>query len=194
MKPEKLYRLYFSPGARGYEFIRAFHAKHFRDFAKTELADFDALANQIFLNVAAIAEQNIHGIEEHYVIKSIYFQCWKLLLRESKKEKTIIAESRLIQPSDSPAESPIENLPAGDNPEKTAEANDLLEKIIRFRETLKKRDRKILNALIDNQRPLDIAHDLKLNYNLLSIRILRMREKLMNYLDQMERFGKIKKY
>ncbi|MBX7152998.1 hypothetical protein K1X84_15325 [bacterium] len=95
MKPEKLYQLYFSPGTRGYEFICGFHSKHQRDFSKTELADFDALANQVFLNIVSIKEQDIHSIEEHYVIKSIYFQCWKLLLRETKKEKAIIAESRL---------------------------------------------------------------------------------------------------
>lgn len=191
MNPEKLYRLYFSPGTRGYAFIRAFHAKHLHDFAKTELADFHALANQVFLNIVSIAEHNIHGIEEHYVIKSIYFQCWKLLLRESKNRKIIAMESQIAQSSGS--QSHLENLSSGDNPEKVVEANDLLEKLIRFRESLENRDRKILNALIDDQRPLDIARNLKLNYNLLNVRILRMRQKLKNYLHKMERFEKTEK-
>lgn len=178
----KLYENYFSPDARGYLFIRNFHAKYSRDLSDSEFAGFDAFLNQIFLNLNTIDFSNIEGPEEHYVIKSMYYQCWNILYRNKRERMFMVPDSATRIASDD-GESLIERqASAAPDPLEYTEASDLFAIINTFKITLKSKDLLILNALID-QKPLqEIADMMELDYNAVSVKIKRLREKLAVYL------------
>ncbi len=181
---QRLHENYFSPDSRGYLFIRNFYAKYHKELSATEFESFDAFLNQIFLSLSKIDFSNIDGTEEHYVIKSMYYQCWNIMYRVKRERTVMITESSAnVTMDDGPADSVIDREVSREpDPLDYMEVSDLFAIINTFKVTLKRDDLHILNALI-GQKPLqEIADIMRWEYNALSVKVKRLREKLARYL------------
>ena len=184
---QKLHTNYFSPDSRGYLFIRNFYAKYYKELSASEFESFDAFLNQIFINISKIDFSNIDGPEEHYVIKSMYYQCWNIIYRLKRDRQLIVPESTAGVATDDGSGDPLLDRQASPDPDPLdhAEASDLFTIINTFKITLKRKDLLILNGLID-QKPLqEIADEMNIDYNAVCVKIKRLREKLAMYLKSL---------
>lgn len=179
-----LYKEFFAPGTRGHYYIRAFHHKNINRFRNTDLEDPDALIHQVFLGVKGIRPDRIDGPVEHYVIRAISYQCWRILEKEVHRRSVLSVERSVSEENDG---SHIEHmaLEPSSAEDRLAES-DLMGQIILFRQTLKVRERKILNYLIDGDRPLEIAKKLKLTESSTHVIIHRIRRKLDLFLNKID--------
>jgi len=176
-----LYQDFFAPQTRGYHFIRAFHAKNFNRFRRTDLENPDALVNQVFLGVNTIKRDSITGPIENYVIRAIAYQCWRILEKEINRQRS--QQPNLMALSSET--TGIEEL-AKDNtlPDENLNRCELWGLLVLFRQSLNLRDRKLFNALIDGDRPIEIAKKLRLSENAVNVQLLRLRRKAALYLKK----------
>jgi hypothetical protein len=182
----KLYKDYFLPDSRGYQFLKNFHNKYYRELSNSEFKSFDAFLNEIFMNLGAIEFSKINGPEEHYVIKSMYYQCWNIIYYLKRERKFMIPDSATAITTDDGASESVIERKASDTPSplETTEASDLFAWVNYFKLTLKREDLRILNALLD-QKPLkDTAAAMNMDYNALCVKIKRLREKLALFLKR----------
>ncbi len=176
-----LYKEFFAPGTRGHHFIRAFHHKNINRFRNTDLEDPDALIHEIFLGVNEIRPDRINGSVEHYVIRAISYQCWHILEKEIHRRQMLASEPSNPGENDGSRFEQMAREPS--SAEDQLAETDLMGQIILFRQTLKVRERKILNYLIDGDRPIEIAKKLKLTENSTHVIIHRIRRKLDLFLN-----------
>lgn len=176
-----LYKDFFAPGTRGYHFIRTFHHKNLNRFRNSDLEDPDALIHQVFVGVNRIRPDAIDGPVENYVIRSISYQCWRILEKEVHRLKFLNSETSNPSGDDALIDSFVQEQSSADD--HLAEA-DLMAQIIFFRRTLKRKEQRILNCLIDEDRPVEIAKKLKLAENNVCVLIHRIRRKLLAFLKK----------
>ncbi len=183
---QKLYDLYFTPRSRGYAFIRNFHAKYHSDLAGTELSNFDAFLNHIYLSLTTIDFEGIEGPEENYIIKAMYYQCWNTIYTLKKERQWMVPDSATAVSSDEgTGETAVERKASDDpGPADYLEASDLFALIQTFKWTLKNEDRRILNALIDQKSLQETADAMRMEYNALNVKLKRLREKLAVFLKR----------
>ena len=182
----KLYENYFTPHSHGYKFVLNFYTKYSRELSGTEFNNFDSFLNHIFLNMSAIDFSQIEGPEEHYVIKTMYYQCWNTIYALKRDRRFMISDSSTAVNTDEGAsQTKIETAPSGDpGPAEYLDASDLFSIVQIFKTTLKRKDVRILNALIDEKPLQETADSMRMEYNALCVKIKRLREKLARFLKE----------
>jgi hypothetical protein len=136
--------------------------------------------------MSAIDFSQIEGPEEHYVIKTMHYQCRNAIYMLKRDHRFMISDgSTAVNTDEGTSQTKIEITPSDDpGPAEYLEASDLFSIIQIFKTTLKREDVRILNALIDEKPLQETADSLRMEYNALCVKIKRLREKLARYLKE----------
>ena len=143
-----------------------------------DYAEADAFINQVFLRLTSVRWNAIESSEEHYIIKSIYYQCWNLLFQQ-KHAAMHQARDLDVSGDDGRDYRMTSDHP---DPQSILEGRDLFEQVVLFKASLKPADVRILNGLIDDRKLTELSKEIGISYNALSVRIKRLRERLAKHL------------
>lgn len=183
---------FLRPGSRGHGYVVNFHRKYFDVFRGTDLENQDAFINEVYIGLSSIREESIREKADHYLMKAVYFRCWRLFEDNKAYKQSEVPASRAQRDNEdddavtrAPSTTPL--------PDSPLLAQDLLEHIHRFRMTLNSREIVILNGLIDEMTVAEIARKAGITINYAGVLIHRVREALHVYLEDIGYFKKNKK-
>lgn len=169
------YEKYLKPNQRGYLLIHNFHARNLQRFRNTDLEDPQAMVHQVYLALENIHIHELEGPEENYVMRTITYQCWKILEREAVRQNRV--SSGELQ--EDGMDSWISDEPT---PDEEYSRSELYEHICLFRASLSRQDQAIVNALLTGKPLSDVAGKFHMTTNVIRVRASRIRKKLEAYL------------
>lgn len=180
---------FLRPGSRGHGYVVNFHRKYYDVFSGTDLENLDAFINEVYIGLSSIREESIREKADHYLMKSVYFRCWRLFEDSKSYKQSEIPASHTRH--DGEDDDVVKNAPSKTPlPDSPLLAQDLMEHIHRFRMSLNPREILILNGLIDEIPLAELARKVGISINYAAVLTHRVRAALHTYLVRIGYFKK----
>ncbi len=173
MVVSQVHNRYYSKYPRGYYIIRKFFSKYKNQFESKGSLHFNDFLHYIYLNLSKIDRSNIVRNEINYILSAIHVQCRALLYETEIKNNSRVFANNNHDQINKPNE--LKELLKSENDELTQQ---FLYQLSLFRLTIKDREIRILNDLIDGKSREDIMLDLGLSSEALDSTLIKLRKNL----------------
>ncbi len=176
MVVSQIHNRYYSKNARGYYIIRKFYSKYRDQLEKRNKLPLNQILHDFYLNLRKIDKSNIVKDDVNYILSAIHVQC-RALLSNPKNEFNPAVKKKKMDPESAGNDSTI--LP------EIVKLQEFLYQLSLFKLTLKDREIKILNSIIDGKSKEEITESEKLTVDLLNSIIKKLNLKLIKFLKNL---------
>lgn len=176
MVVSQIHNRYYSKNARGYYIIRKFYSKYRDQLENRSKLPLNQILHDFYLNLRKIDKSNIVNDDVNYILSAIHVQCRALLSDQKNAINPAVHKMKMNPESEGNSRTSSSEI---------IQMQEFLYQLSLFKLTLKDREIKILNSLIDGKSKEEITESEKLTADLYNKTIKKLSLKLKKFLKNL---------